>query len=72
VHHCEPESKAHSLAWKRPTLPVAKKFKRQLSAGKIILTLFGDMEGVILVYFTPKGETAVRTVVMRYERKLGI
>jgi hypothetical protein len=53
----EPESKAQSMAWKRPTSPVAKKFKSQPSAGKIMLTLFWNMEGVILVHFTPKGET---------------
>jgi hypothetical protein len=45
------------MAWKRPTSPVAKKFKSQPSAGKIMLTLFWDMEGAILVHFTPKGET---------------
>jgi hypothetical protein len=27
VHHYEPESKAKCMAWKRPTSPVAKKFK---------------------------------------------
>jgi hypothetical protein len=27
------------------------------AAGKIILTLFWDIECVILVHFTPKGET---------------
>jgi hypothetical protein len=47
VHHYEPESKAQSMAWKRPTSPVA---------GKIVLTLFWDMEGVMWVLFTPKGE----------------
>jgi hypothetical protein len=45
------------MAWKRPTSPVAKKFKRQQSVGKIMLTLFGNMEDAILVHFTPKGET---------------
>jgi hypothetical protein len=45
------------MAWKRPTSPVAKKFKSQPSAGKIMITLFCDMEGAILVHFTPKGET---------------
>jgi hypothetical protein len=40
VDHYEPESKAQSLAWKRPTSPVAKKFKSQPSAGKIMFTLF--------------------------------
>jgi len=27
VHHYEPECKALSVAWKRPTSPVAKKFE---------------------------------------------
>jgi hypothetical protein len=54
MHRYEPESKAHSMAWKRPTSPVAKKFKSQPSAGEIMLTLFWDMAGVILVHFTPK------------------
>jgi hypothetical protein len=43
VHHYEPESKAQSMNWKRPTSPVAKKFKYHPSAGKIMLTLFWDM-----------------------------
>jgi hypothetical protein len=55
VHHYEPKSKAQIVAWKRPTSPVAKKFKSKPSAGRIMLTLFWDMEGVILVHFTPKG-----------------
>jgi hypothetical protein len=49
--------KAQSMAWKRSISPVAKKFKSQPSAGKIMLTNFSDLEGVILVHFTPKGET---------------
>jgi hypothetical protein len=57
MHHYEPENKAQSMTWKRPSSPVAKKFKTQPSAGKIMLTLFWDMEGAILVPFTPKGET---------------
>jgi hypothetical protein len=54
VHHYEPESKAQIMAWKRQTSPVAKKFKSQPSAGKIMLTCFGDMEGEILVHFNPR------------------
>jgi hypothetical protein len=45
------------MAWKRLTSTVAKKFKIQPSVGKIMLTLFWNMEGAILVHFTPKGET---------------
>jgi hypothetical protein len=43
------------MAWKFPTSSVAKKFKSQPSAIKIMLTLFLNMEGAILVHFTPKG-----------------
>jgi histone-lysine N-methyltransferase SETMAR len=50
VHRYEPESKAQSMVWKSPTSPVAKKFKSQPSAGKIMLTLFWDMEGTILIH----------------------
>jgi hypothetical protein len=60
VHHYEPASKAQSVAWKRPTSPVAKKFKSRPSVGKIMLTLFWDMKGAILVHFTAKGETVNR------------
>jgi hypothetical protein len=56
IHHYEPESKAQSLVRKRPT-SVIKKFKKSTISGNIMLTLFGDMEGAILVHFTPKGET---------------
>jgi hypothetical protein len=55
LHHYEPESETQSLAWKRPTSPVAKKFKNQPSTGKIMLTLFFFF--AVLVHFTPKGET---------------
>jgi hypothetical protein len=57
VHHYEPESKAQSAAWKRPTSPVAKKFKSQPLALKIMLTYFWDVENAILVHFTLKSET---------------
>jgi hypothetical protein len=40
MHHYEPESKAQSVAWKRPKSSVAKEFKSQPEAGKIMLTLF--------------------------------
>jgi hypothetical protein len=48
---------AQSMPWKRPTLPVNKKFKSQPPAGKIMLTVFWDMEGAILGHFIPKDET---------------
>jgi hypothetical protein len=46
VHHYEPAAKAQSMAWKRPTSPVSKKFKSRPSAGKIMLTFWGVGEYV--------------------------
>jgi hypothetical protein len=54
VPNYRPDSKAQSMAWKCPTSPVAKKLESQPPAGKIMLTIFWNMEGVILVHFTPK------------------
>jgi histone-lysine N-methyltransferase SETMAR len=57
VRHYEPERKAQSMAWKLPVSPVAKKFKSQPSADKIMLSLLWNVEDVIMVHFTPEGET---------------
>jgi hypothetical protein len=39
VNYYEPKSKAQIMVFKRPTSPMAKKFKSQPSAGKIWLTI---------------------------------
>jgi hypothetical protein len=57
VYHYEPENKVHSTVWKRPTSTLAMNFRSQPSAGKIMFTLFRDIEGAILVHFTPNSET---------------
>jgi hypothetical protein len=51
VHHFAPESKRQSMEWKHPGSPVKKKFKCQPSAGKAMLTLFWDSQGVILEHY---------------------
>jgi len=48
VHHFAPESKRQTMEWKHPGSPVKKKFKSQPSAGKVMLTIFWDSQGVIL------------------------
>jgi len=48
IHHYEPESKRQSMQWKHPSSPVAKKFKIQPSAEKLMLTVFWDSQGPIL------------------------
>ena len=55
VHHFEPESKRASMEWSHPTSPRSKKFKSQQSAGKVMVTVFWNNVGVILVDFMSKG-----------------
>ena len=57
VHHYEPESKRQSMEWKHPNSPCKKKFKSQPSAGKLMLTVFWDSQGVVLEHYQEKGIT---------------
>jgi len=57
IHHYEPESKRRSLQWKHPSSPVAKKFKMQPSAGKLMFTIFWDSQGPILETCQERGTT---------------
>jgi hypothetical protein len=57
VSHYTPESKAESMTWKHPRSPLKKKFKTVQSQGKVMATVFWDVNGVILVDFTPPGST---------------
>ena len=55
VHHFKPESKKASVEWHHPTSPLSKKFKSQHSARKVMVTVFWDSVGVILIEFMSKG-----------------
>jgi histone-lysine N-methyltransferase SETMAR len=56
VHHYQPETKRASMEWKHPSSPATKKFKVTPSAGKIMLTVFWDSQGVLLAHFQERGE----------------
>jgi len=58
VYHYEPESKRQSMQWKHPLSLANKKFKTQASAGKVMLTIFWDVNGPMLLHFQGKGQTA--------------
>jgi len=60
VHHYDPESKRQSMEWRHPSSPVQKKFKSQPSAKKVMLTLYWDMHGPILMLFQARGQTVNR------------
>jgi hypothetical protein len=51
VHHYEPESKRVSMQWKHPISLSTEKLKVTPSAGKVMLTVFWDLQGVMLAHF---------------------
>ena len=57
VYHYESESKGQLMQWKHLSSPANKKFMTQASAGKVMLTIFWDVNGPILVHFQEKGQT---------------
>ena len=57
VHYNQPETKKASKVWRHTSPPKPKKFRTQPSAGKAMLTLFWDEQGVILEHYMPRGNT---------------
>ena len=70
VHHFKPESKRASMEWQHPTSPHSKKFKSHQSAGKVMVTVFWNSVGVILVDFMSKGATIISDVYINTLKKL--
>jgi hypothetical protein len=58
VHHYQPKSKCASMQWKHPSSHSTKKHKVTItpSAGKFMLTVFWDSQGVLLAHFQRHGE----------------
>jgi hypothetical protein len=57
VHHFELETKMQTMEWRHPQSLQKKKFKKSPSAGRVMITVFWDCEGVILVDAMPRRET---------------
>jgi histone-lysine N-methyltransferase SETMAR len=57
LHHWDPENKQESMQWKHKASPPPKKFRTQSSAGKIMATIFWDMDGVIMIDYLPPKST---------------
>ncbi|GBM56150.1 hypothetical protein AVEN_43879-1 [Araneus ventricosus] len=56
LHNFTPDTKSSSMTWKKhPSSLVTKKFKVSHSAGKVMLTVFWDSKGVILINFFTSG-----------------
>jgi hypothetical protein len=55
VHYHQPKTKRASKEWRHTSSPKLKKFCTKPSAGKAMLTLFWDEQGVILEHYMPWG-----------------
>ena len=58
------------MEWHHPTSPRSKKFKSQQSAGKVMVIVFWDSVGLILVDFMSKGATINSDVYINILKKL--
>ena len=57
IHHYDPESKHESMEWRQKGGDPPLKARRQQSAGKIMMTVFWDARGPILIDFLPHKQT---------------
>ena len=57
VHSYDPETKIQSMQWKHNGSSTQKKFKVLPSAGKVLLSVFWDAQGVIMVDYLQRGAT---------------
>ena len=79
VHHYDPECKAQSMEYRHKPSPSPMKFKVVVSARKVMLTIFWDMEGVVHMEFLEQGQTVnseryistLRTLKLRLRRVRG-
>ena len=55
--HYDPETKQQSMEWRHSGSPRPKKFRVQKSAGKVLASILGDQDGILLVDYLPKGQT---------------
>ena len=57
VHHYDPETRIQSMQWKHKDSWTPKKLKVLPSAGKVLLSVFMDAQGVIMVDYLQRGAT---------------
>jgi len=57
LYHYDSETKQQSMDWKHRGSRRPKKFQVQKSAGKVLASIFGDQDGILLIDYLPKGQT---------------
>jgi len=57
LYYYDPETKQQSMEWRHSGSPCPKKFQVQKSAGKVLVSIFWDQEGIFFIDYLPKGQT---------------
>ena len=70
AHHYEPETKRQSVEGHHLQSPRKKKFKTTPSSGKVMITVFWDIDGIILVDVMARGKTVNSDVYIKTFQKL--
>jgi histone-lysine N-methyltransferase SETMAR len=60
IHHYTPESKQHSKQWTEASCSVPKKTRSVPSAGKVMASVFWNVEGILFIDYLEKGKTIIR------------
>jgi len=70
AHHYEPETKRQSMEWHLQQSPRKKKSEATPSAGMFMITVFWDIDGVILVGVMARRETVNSDTYIKTPQKL--
>ena len=57
LYRYDAEKKQQSMEWRHSGWPHPKKFRVQKSAGKFLASIFCDQDGILHIYYLPKGQT---------------
>ena len=57
LYHYDPKTKQESVEWGHSASPRPKKFRVQNSAGKVLASIFGGQDGIVLIDYLAKGQT---------------
>ncbi len=57
VHHFDPETKQQSMMWKHMGSQPPRKFKRVPSAGKVMASVIGHSQGIIMIDYLERRHT---------------
>ena len=56
LYHYDPERKQQSMEWRHSGSPLLKQFRLQKSAGKVLISIFGDQDSILLNDYLPKSQ----------------